>query len=417
MIDLKNVINNYPECLENPTKFKNYMLDLYPDNTNKARIRILADMVDCGIAAEIKNGKTDNLAVVNYCKTMENQYGYSEKLVKECVDLFIVAFGFAANILSDSIQAEKVVDQTECERKQSHKQITHKNNDVNYICNLDDFEISNGQLNKYKGHDQFVAIPNNVTRIGIGAFEGCKSLTNINISDGVTEIGSDAFSGCTNLTNITMPDSVIIICSFAFWGCTSLSSITISHSVTRIYCSAFRECTNLSSITIHDSVRYIECKAFYDTAYYNDSANWEKGVLYIGNLLIEVKSSYSGSCIIKNGTKTIAEDAFIGCTRLTSVIIPDSVASIGRRAFNKCTSLKSVTIPDSVTEIGDFAFWECTSLTSITIPDRMTSIGYSVFVGCHKLDTVYFYSEEQKNKFASCFESNVKLIVQNPTDK
>ena len=75
MIDLKNVINNYPECLENPTKFKNYMLDLYPDNTNKARIRILADMVDCGIAAEIKNGKTDNLAVVNYCNTMENQYG------------------------------------------------------------------------------------------------------------------------------------------------------------------------------------------------------------------------------------------------------------------------------------------------------------------------------------------------------
>ena len=32
MIDLKNVINNYPECLDSASKFKSYMLDLYPDN-------------------------------------------------------------------------------------------------------------------------------------------------------------------------------------------------------------------------------------------------------------------------------------------------------------------------------------------------------------------------------------------------
>ena len=325
MIDLKNVINNYPECLDSASKFKSYMLDLYPDNTNKARIRILTDMVDCGIAAEIKNGKTDNLAVVNYCNTMENQYGYSEKLIKECVDLFIAAFSFAANVLADSVQTEKEVEQTESKRIQTHGQTTHKNDDIEYICNLDDFDIDNGKLKKYNGHDQFVAIPNNVTRIGFGAFRECTSLAHITIPDSVTSIGQYAFSQCKSLTSISIPDSVT----------------------------------------------YIDSTVFYATAYYNNSANWKKGVLYIGNHLIKAESSYSGSYKIKSGTKTIASEAFNGCSRLTSITIPISIKSIGFGAFGSCKKLKSV----------------------------------------------YFYNEEQKNKFAVHFKQNVKLIVQNPNDK
>ena len=94
MIDLKSVVEKYPECLDSATKFKSYMMDLYPDNSNKARIRILADIVDCGIALEIKNGKTDSISISNFCNTMESQYGYSAKLVEECIDQFIVALGF-----------------------------------------------------------------------------------------------------------------------------------------------------------------------------------------------------------------------------------------------------------------------------------------------------------------------------------
>ena len=391
MIDLKNVINNYPECLGSASKFKSYMLDLYPDNTNKARIRILTDMVDCGIAAEIKNGKTDNLAVVNYCNTMENQYGYSEKLVKECVDLFIAAFGFAANVLADSVQAEKAIAQTECECKQTHRQTTHKNDDIEYICNLDDFDIDDGVLKKYKGHDQFVAIPNNVTNIGLGAFGGCANLTNINIPDSVTIIGEGAFAGCTSLTNINIPDSA-----------------------TEIGLQAFAGCTSLTNITIPDGVTYIGHSVFYATAYYNDSANWEKDVLYIGNHLIDAKSFYSGSCIIKNGTKTIADDVFNGCTGLTSITIPDSVTIIGAGAFAGCVSLTDINIPNSVTSIGISAFYKCASLTSITIPDSVKSIAIFEFHDCDNLKSVYFYSEEQKNKFANRFNPYVKLIVQEP---
>ena len=77
------------------------------------------------------------------------------------------------------------------------------------------------------------------------------------------------------------------------------------------------------------------------------------------------------------------------------------VTTIGNDAFWGCTSLTSVTIPDSVTEMGWGVFSECTSLESITIPDSVTKIGYSAFYQCTRLTDVYYTgTEEQWNAIA-----------------
>ena len=86
---------------------------------------------------------------------------------------------------------------------------------------------------------------------------------------------------------------------------------------------------------------------------------------------------------------TIGNEAFRGCSSLTSVTIPDSVIPIQTMAFEGCTSLTSVTIGDSVTSIGREAFRECSSLPSVTIPDSVTSIGYAAFCYCSSLTSVY----------------------------
>lgn len=125
----------------------------------------------------------------------------------------------------------------------------------------------------------------------------------------------------------------------------------------------------------------------------------------------------------KNYTVTsIGDNAFDGCSSMTSVDLPYELDSIGRYAFRGCTSLTYVYIPESVETIGDYAFdgcsnmtsvdlfpyefhetWGylssigsyafrgCTSLTSVSIAESVQTIGDYAFDGCDNLVDVYTY--------------------------
>ena len=225
--------------------------------------------------------------------------------------------------------------------------------------------------NNYDEHGSFVpsslktVVITGGTTIDESAFVGCDSLTSVTLPDSVTSIGEQAFVGCDSLTSITIPDSVTSIGYYAFSSCSSLTSVAIGNSVTSIGDEAFFGCSSLTSVTIPDSVTSIGISAFYNTAYYNNESNWENDVLYIGNHLIDANNTISDAYTIKDGTKTIANEAFKNCSSLTSIEIPDSVTSIGYAAFIGCSSLTSITISDSVTSIGDEAFYGCYRLTDI----------------------------------------------------
>ena len=116
----------------------------------------------------------------------------------------------------------------------------------------------------------------------------------------------------------------------------------------------------------------------------------EYGVKYSkdGKKLLKCTDDNLTNYTIRQGTRSICDEAFSWCNSLHSVTIPDSMTSIGDRAFYECSSLQSVTIPDSVTSIGDGAFRSCWSLQSVTIPDSVMSIGEYAFSGCSSLQSV-----------------------------
>ena len=88
---------------------------------------------------------------------------------------------------------------------------------------MSSFEIKNGVLEKYKGTDAHVVIPDSVTSIGESAFWLCSSMTSVTIPDSVTSIGERAFHGCSSLTSVTIPANVTSIGNRAFLDCDGLA--------------------------------------------------------------------------------------------------------------------------------------------------------------------------------------------------
>ena len=225
--------------------------------------------------------------------------------------------------------------------------------------------------------DGYKGLP--VTKIGYGVFADDSKLKTIKIGNYVEEIDDHAFSMCKAVTSVTMGSNVKVIGVYAFRYCQAITSIDLSANVQVLKYGAFYKASKLATIKVSDKLRYIGEYAFSNTAYYNDSSKWSSNILYLGNHLIEAKSSVSGKPTIKSGTVSIAEKAFTLATGITGVSIPDSVKSLSPNAFFKCRSLKSVSGGNGLTYVGDNAFAETSfQKTSSNYKNNLLYVGKCV---------------------------------------
>lgn len=92
MIDLKSVLDTFPECLSDSKKLKSILLDLYPEE--KLYGKLLAQILDAGIVDEIKNkDKIDSFEFAILCNRFVSTYAVDQKYVKECIEIWLRALG------------------------------------------------------------------------------------------------------------------------------------------------------------------------------------------------------------------------------------------------------------------------------------------------------------------------------------
>ena len=225
-----------------------------------------------------------------------------------------------------------------------------------------------------------VQLPNGITVIPDYAFENCTSLSTINFPDTLVQIRACAFSG-TALESFTAPRSLLSIWDYAFKDCDVLKNVELTN-VNSLGNSIFENCKMLESIQLPDTLQEIGDYAFsgcvslnkiempnnpisiskslfYETAYYNDSSNWENGILYVDGYLVVGNNDLSNytECTIKEGTIVIANNAFQNVGKsLKKLVLPNGLYKIGKSAFSGLTSLVEINIPDTVQSIGYAAF-------------------------------------------------------------
>ena len=218
-------------------------------------------------------------------------------------------------------------------------------------------------------------IPNSVTSIGIGAFSGCSSLSEIEIPSNVTSIGNRAFSDCSSLSEIEIPSSVTSIETSAFSGCSSLSEIEIPSNVTNIGSFVFAGCSSLRKINVsEDNLKY---SSVLGILFNKDKTE-----------LISFPCKKDGKYKIPSSVTKIEDGAFSGCSKLTEVKIPSSVTNIGYSAFWRCSNLTNIEIPFGVVKIEDGTFSGCSKLSEVKIPNSVTSIEHFAFEGCNSLGVI-----------------------------
>ena len=92
--------------------------------------------------------------------------------------------------------------------------------------------------------------------IGHRAYENCKQLINVDISNAVVDIlHMHTFSHCAKLSSVSLPPSLQEIQAEAFIGCVALCGIDLPDALRYIAHRAFGECSQLSRLHYRRLVR------------------------------------------------------------------------------------------------------------------------------------------------------------------
>ncbi len=182
-----------------------------------------------------------------------------------------------------------------------------------------------------------IVIEEGVERIGYQAFQGCTALERVKIADSVSSIGMQCFNMCGKLTEINFPKSLKEIPSQMLANCYSLKEIIIAEGIEHIRESTFIYDYNLQRISVPSTVKEIGVSAF-------------EGTSKLTNLEISAKNetySFANNSLMSKDGKII----YFILANTTEVNIPQTVETIQKGSFESFTQKLTINIPENVKTI------------------------------------------------------------------
>lgn len=181
----------------------------------------------------------------------------------------------------------------------------------------------------------------------------------------VVKLGPGAFENQKNITELILSDGVRYIeHNYAFSGCINLKSIYISKTVTDMGYALFENCESLTSVIVDPENTVFDsrdnCNAIIHTA----------------------KNTMWSACPVTEIPNTVTKlyYAFQWIPNRESIYVPENIIEISAMAFRECRDLKEITFAKSIANMGWSIDMDSHSLEKITVLDENpTEIGEDVF--------------------------------------
>ena len=188
------------------------------------------------------------------------------------------------------------------------------------------FEIKDGVLLEYVGHDKALTIP-----------------------EGVATLGYNALGYEREFESITIPSTLV-----------------------KIYHTISEHCKVKEITVAEDNPKY-----------------YTKNGCLIDKETGELVWAYAANTIpCDDSIHKIGPQAFYGRKDIEHIVIPDNIAEVGSYAFSHCSNLKAVTFSNANCIIGNGCFYNCTLLSMVKLPEMLSELCGNTFAECKALETL-----------------------------
>lgn len=193
------------------------------------------------------------------------------------------------------------------------------------------------------------------------------SLKTVTVKSG--ELGHSCFASCKDIEKVILEEGVTKIGKICFQGCSSLTDIEFPSTIKEMY-GTFKN-------------------DFYGCPYAQNliakaQEEGSDGFIYLNDTILAAYYGSEETVEIKEGTVTIASNAFLYSSNVKHIKCPESLRYVGVRFHDVPeatfpSTLESIELNEGLEVLGTSAFYGASNLTDITIPDSVKYVGYQAF--------------------------------------
>ena len=278
-----------------------------------------------------------------------------------------------------------------------------------------------------------------LSEIGSASFQNCESLTcfnsatigELNLTGNYSNIGSHAFKNCSKINQVIIADSAVAIGEYAFENL-SISELTIPNSVESIYVGALHKCEKLTTLKTPFVGKSSSANAYegvlgfifgyatqvqdhshdYSTAFVNSNVGSMEGSIWQYSCY-NYSSSYYGN-------KLQSYYYYIPNSLTTVIVTLQDEVPIA--AFNGCKNIEKIQFDNTLKKIGNAAMQNCSQLSyfnsdqlkTINLTGNIDTIGDYAFSNCKIVENLLFSSNRTIGNHA--FDGCVNVLELNLND-